>query len=328
MINSSHLEDLPLSAQEAIGAAEDRLQRAVDAADVEGTVGASKELIESVAKAVIDLIGGSYGSDVSVLRLANQTLEALKLHPAALQGRASLQRLGQSLISTVQAIAELRNTDGTGHGRSARSNLDMTHALLCRDVAVTWSRWTIASARRADRAPLDEIVGGISGPLSLSRGKLPALLKDIGLEELGDDDQRKVGLAVARRWSVNGTFLPLVDVIQPIARGDVEYPPAFCEGILEGLLLDHNGYLIGQLSDNINLAIDVGRRLPGNRRETAFKSLADRIEDASLSYKVDDEGLDQAAQLWRNLAVQQENATIGESLDRIASRIEGLRGAG
>jgi hypothetical protein len=204
----------------------------------------------------------------------------------------------------------------------------MTHALLCRDVAVTWSRWTIASARRADRAPLDEIVGGISGPLSLSRGKLPALLKDIGLEELGDDDQRKVGLAVARRWSVNGTFLPLVDVIQPIARGDVEYPPAFCEGILEGLLLDHNGYLIGQLSDNINLAIDVGRRLPGNRRETAFKSLADRIEDASLSYKVDDEGLDQAAQLWRNLAVQQENATIGESLDRIASRIEGLRGAG
>ncbi len=163
-------------------------------------------------------------------------------------------------------------------------------------------------------------------PLILSSGKLPAILAELGLVELGDDDQRKVGLALARRWSVNGTFMPVIDVIEPLAKGQVEYPPAFCEGVLEGLLLDHNGYLLLR-PDDIHRAVNIGQRLPGHRREAAFKSLADRIEDARTSYKFDGEAQDQAAGLWRSLAGQQENVTIRESFDRIASRIEALRRA-
>lgn len=69
------------------------------------------------------------------------------------------------MTSVVQTIAELRNRDGTGHGRSARSNLDQTHALLIRDVAEAWCRWVLATARRAQRAPPDEFISNISGPL-------------------------------------------------------------------------------------------------------------------------------------------------------------------
>jgi len=285
LIESSYLQDLPASARAAIEAAQDRVQRAVDADDVEGIVGASKEMMETVAKVVIDGLGGSYGSEVDLPRLAAQTLDALKLHPAALQGRGPLRQLSQSLISAVQAVAELRNTDGTGHGRSARTNLDKTHALLVRNVADVWCGWVLATSRRAGRAPLDDFISDIGGGLALSRGRLPRLLAEIGLTELGDNDQRRVGLAVARRWSVNETFLPLTDVIEPIARGEVEYPPAFSEGALEGLLLDHNGRIGIRRSPDIRLAVEVGQRLPGHRRKDAFRGLADRIEVARPSYK-------------------------------------------
>ena len=66
--------------------------------------------------------------------------------------------------------------------------------------------------------------------------------------------------AVARRWSVNETFLPLTDVIEPLANGKVEYPPAFCEGALEGLLLDHDGRIRIRRSADIQLAVEVGQR--------------------------------------------------------------------
>ncbi len=326
MIESSYLEDFPPSARAAIEAAQDRVQRAVDADDVEGIVGASKELIETVAKAVIDGLGGSYGSEVDLPKLAWQTLDALKLHPATLQGRAPLRQLSQSLISVAQAVAELRNMDGTGHGRSARTNLDQTHALLIRDVANVWCGWVLATSRRAGRAPLNDFISDIGGALTLSRGKLPRLLAEIGLRELGDDDQRRVGLAVARRWSVNETFLPLTDVIEPIASGQAEYPPAFCEGALEGLLLDHDGHIRIRRSEDIRLAVEVGQRLPGHRREEVFRGLADRIGDARPSYKFGGKTQDEAAEVWRGLAAQQENPAIREALHRIALRFEELRG--
>ena len=326
MIEISHLEDLPPSARAAIEAAQDRVQRAVRADDVEGIIGASKELIETVAKAVIDVLGGSYGSEVDLPKLAGQTLEALKVHPTTLQGRGPLRQLSQSLISVAQAVAELRNMDGTGHGRSARTNLDKTHALLIRDVASVWCGWVLATSRRAGRAPLDDFVSDIGGVLTLSRGKLPRLLAEIGLTELGDNDQRRVGLAVARRWSVNETFLPLTDVIKPLANGEVEYPPAFCEGAVEGLLLDHNGRIQVRRLDDIRLAVEVGQRLPGHRREVVFKGMAERIEDALPSYKFGGKVQDEAAEVWRDLAAKEENPAIKEALHRIAARFEKLRG--
>jgi hypothetical protein len=326
VVEEDILSGLPRSARNAIKAAEKRLDRAYAANDVEATVGSAKELIETVAKAVMDVAGLAYGSNPSVDSLASQTLHALELHPAALQGRKSLRQLSSSMIGAAQAIAELRNTDGTGHGRATPSNLDWSHALFIRDAGVAWCNWVLATARRtlAGRAGLDEAVADIGGARVFSRGALAAYLDELKLPELEEADQRKLGLSVARRWTVNETFMPLMDIVEPIADGDADYPPAFCEGIVEGLVLDHNGY-IRTTAEDIQRAIRVGWRLTAKRRQKLFEDLADRIGEARPSSAFDTEAQDAAIGALRASSGERQNAAIRPALLRIAGQLEAIR---
>lgn len=312
-------------AQEAIRVAESRIDRSVTGTDVEAIIGSSKEFIETVAKVVLDALGHPYGSNAPLTTLASQTLDALAIHPSALQGRQSLQRLSSSAITAAQAIAELRNNDGTGHGRATRSNLDRAHAFFIRNLALAWSEWVLATANRAltERAGLETALVEIGSARVFHRGEFPAYLTEIGLFDFGEDDQRRVGLAVARRWSVNHTFMALEDVIDPIAEGTGEYPAAFCEGVLEGLVLDHNGYL--QLTaDDIRRAISIGARLPGDRVARVFRGLADRIDDAQPAQSFDADTRSQAVTVIRTSSGVSDQPAIQEALDRIATRLENL----
>lgn len=305
---------------------QERVSRALAGNDLEGIIGASKDLIETVAKAVIDSLGGSYGSDVSLPTLALQALDACGQHPAALKGNASLQRLSSSVISAAHAIAELRNTDGTGHGWARRSDLPVAHALFINELAQAWCRWILSGASRVleTRADLDDALTAISGARVFSRGDLPAFLQELKLPELGEDDQRKLGLAVARRWSVNRTFMPQVDVIQPLANGEHEYPSAFCEGIVEGLFLDHNGNL-RITPDDAELALTIGLRFSGKRPERVFQRLADRVADALPSAMFSQQLQRGVVDLSRDLAVAQKNPSLQRSLNRIADRVDGFQ---
>lgn len=326
MVEDRVLDGLPLQARDAIKAAENRLERAYLASDVEGTIGGAKELIETVAKAVMDVAGAAYGSNPSVEGLAAQTLQALELHPAALQGRKSLRQLSSSVIGAAHAIAELRNTDGTGHGRATRSNVDWSHALFVRDAGVAWCNWVLATASRtlAGRAGLDEALADIGGARAFSKGKLAAFLEELRLPELQEADQRRLGLSVARRWTVNETFMPLMDIVDPIADGDADYPPAFCEGIVEGLLLDHNGY-IRTTDKDIQRAIRVGWRLPVKRRKKLFEELVDRIGEARPSSVFDADAQSASIDALLESSGERQNAAIRDALVRIARQLEASR---
>lgn len=326
MFDQTDLAELPPSARTAIQNAVERVERAAGANDVEQLVGTSKELVETVAKAAINALGGTYGSNAEMPTLVHETLTALNLHPAGLSDRPSLRKLATALASTVNALAELRNTDGTGHGRAIPSNLDPSHATLAREAAVSSCRWILAATHRAlrDRVPIAQVVNDIAGPLTLSRGKLPTLLQELRIDERGEDDQFKLGLAVARRWSVNDTFLPREDVIEPLASGKAEYPPAFGAGVLEGLLLDHDGYLRMKPED-LPLVVAIGERLPGDRKVRLFEELADRARDALLSYAFKEQAQLEVVQELRRLASEREDSALGEALTAIALRIEELR---
>ena len=193
---------------------------------------------------------------------------------------------------------------------------------------MSWSRWVLSATHRAlrDRVPIAEVVNDISGPLTLSRGKLPALLQELRIDERSEDDQSKLGLAVARRWSVNDTFLPREDVIEPLATGKAEYPPAFAAGVLEGLLLDHDGFLRMKPID-LPLAAAIAERLPGDRKERVFKELVDRAQDALLSYAFKEEAQIEAVQELDRLAGERAGSALGEALTTVARRIEELREA-
>jgi len=322
--DKTDVAELPKSARTAIEQALGRLDRAATFNDVEGVVGASKELVETVAKAVVDALGGSYGSDIDMPKLAKQALEVLGLHPAGLQDRHSLRRLSSAQVSMVTALAELRNTDGTGHGRAAPSNLDAAHATLARETAISWCQWTLAAARRVlrGRVALDEVLSDIAGARVFHRGEIPTFLEEHRLPELGEENQRKLGLAAGRRWSSGGTFLMLEDLIEPLAAGKAEYPAAFAEGVLEGLVLDHNGY-VRTTRRNVFLAVQIGMRLPADRGGRVFDELADRVDDALLSQAFDEEPQAEALDELRGLAPDlEDHPAIQAALIRIAQRIE------
>lgn len=329
MFAPSDLTELPSSARTAIENATQRVERASQADDVEQIIGTSKELIETVAKVAISALGGTYGSSARMSNLAHDTLAALDMDPAKLGDRPALRELASALFSAAMAVAELRNTDGTGHGTAVPSNLDASHARFACEAAIAWCRWVLAATHRAlrDRVPIAEVVNDISERLTFSQGKLPALLQDIRVHDRSEDDQFKLGLVVARRWTVNETFMPREDVIRPLAAGDADYPPAFAEGVLEGLLLDYNGFLRINSMD-VPLVVGIADRLPGDRRKRVYDDVVAKIGDALLSYAFKEEEQVEVIQELRTAGAERAGSPLDHLLETIASRIESLRRSG
>jgi len=311
-------------AKEAIRAADERLERAFGARDLEATIGAAKDLVETVAKVVLDTAGAVYGSNASVEGLASEALAALGLS-AAIQGHPSLRGLSSSLVRVVQSVAELRNSDGTGHGRATRSSLDWSHAELSRNAAISWCQWILATADRvlADRAGLDVALADIGGARAFGRGKLASYLAKLGIPSLNEADQRRLGLAVARRWTMNDTFMPLIDVVAPISDVEADYPDGFYEGLIEGLLLDRDGFILTTGADT-ERALEISWRLPEARRKTLFAGLANRIDEARASHALDGTSLAEATTQLASAIVDRRNAAIRAELKQIATRLTAI----
>jgi len=87
-------------------------------------IGTAKEFLETICTTILDARGATYGKDADVPRLVKLTLKELRLTPedaAATDGALSntIRRLAGGLSGAAQGIAELRNLQGTGHGKSA-----------------------------------------------------------------------------------------------------------------------------------------------------------------------------------------------------------------
>jgi len=83
-------------------------------------VGTSKDLMEAVAAHVIQELWGSYPSTANFPSLLGQAFVALEMatpEQAPVQGEHQRCRLERSLYETACSINNLRNKQGTGHGR-------------------------------------------------------------------------------------------------------------------------------------------------------------------------------------------------------------------
>tara|TARA_R110001583_G_scaffold103710_1_gene251006 strand:- start:98 stop:928 length:831 start_codon:yes stop_codon:yes gene_type:complete len=83
-------------------------------------VGTSKDLMEAVAAHVIQELWGSYPSTANFPSLLGQAFVALEMatpEKAPAQGEHQRCRLERSLYETACSINNLRNKQGTGHGR-------------------------------------------------------------------------------------------------------------------------------------------------------------------------------------------------------------------
>jgi abortive infection Abi-like protein len=118
-----------------------RMEASVDA-DPALAVGTAKELLETTCKTILIERGVSLNSKWEVMDLVTEARKALDLVPTSVSDSAraadTLRRMIGCLVTVAEAIRDLRNLHGTGHGPEARSKtLDARHARFAVGAAAT-----------------------------------------------------------------------------------------------------------------------------------------------------------------------------------------------
>ena len=116
-------------------------------------IGSAKELLETVLKAVLSIEGERPGDDIqALLRRAQQELD---LDPRAVgddvPGRDTIRRTLSNLGQIVVGVAEVRNLYGTGHGRHRSRELEVAHARLVVNAAITLATFLVEVAGERGR---------------------------------------------------------------------------------------------------------------------------------------------------------------------------------
>jgi hypothetical protein len=127
--------------------------------DPDLAIGTAKELVETVAKTILDDLGIAYERHDDLPALVKAARKALKLVPEdvpkSAEANNTIRRLVSNLGSVTDGLAALRNSHGTGHGRTAQSGgLQPRHARLAVGSAATLATFlfeTHADRSRPDR---------------------------------------------------------------------------------------------------------------------------------------------------------------------------------
>lgn len=128
-----------------------RMEAAVQS-DPSLAIGTAKELIETCCRTILSERGVSIPANPKILELVSLTSRELDLAPANIpngaNAAATLKRLLGNLATITQAVAELRNEFGTGHGKEASAaTLAPRHAKLAVGAASTLAVFLVETHR-------------------------------------------------------------------------------------------------------------------------------------------------------------------------------------
>jgi hypothetical protein len=131
----NRLPDLPALREHV-----DRIHRALRDGDDAQLLGSTKELLETTAKVVLERTGQPIPSKFPGLLTA--AFEALHLHPKATPSSGTpleepVRKIVGGALQIALGVDELRNTSGTGHGRTTPTVLGARQARLAAGAGVT-----------------------------------------------------------------------------------------------------------------------------------------------------------------------------------------------
>jgi hypothetical protein len=230
----------------AIAEAETRLYNAQNTTppDVRLVVGTAKELCETVAKIVIAERGNIYGGNDDVPALITQAHKVLASQPGeGLASDPATQKIAQGLKSIVLGLTDLRNSVGTGHGRSTVPDVVDEHGSMAVDACRLWCAWALRRLGPYIAGSVTGIVRALDAD-TFHEGELANRLGLARMAELPADEQRRLGIAVARR-ALQNTFVVRIVGIYAIDSSDAKmWPAAYVEGVILGLFIDVDGGLV------------------------------------------------------------------------------------
>jgi hypothetical protein len=109
--------------------------------DPAGVVGAVKELIEATAKTVLNEMAQSIPPNADLPALVGAAQKALGLTPSgtgSVDSSEPVKKVLGGLKGIAIGLGELRNAEGSGHGRAKASGLEARHARLALNAGRTW----------------------------------------------------------------------------------------------------------------------------------------------------------------------------------------------
>jgi hypothetical protein len=150
-LNPAGAIDLATGGREALDEQVDRLRRAAD--DPGQLLGSAKDLLEAVAKFVLEEFGVTVAKNDSFDHAWHLARDRLNLLPAqvnpALPGANNIKAILQSSWSIAEQVNKLRNLQGTGHGRTLPTGVSADMALLVVREACSVAEFVLATLDRA-----------------------------------------------------------------------------------------------------------------------------------------------------------------------------------
>lgn len=115
--------------------------------DPAAAIDTSKNLVESLCKIVLDDRGAAYTDRDELPALFKKVLDELGINaesvPGSRRGSEAMRKMLRTLSTTVQAIAETRNSIGDGHGSATPSPAEPRHARLAFNSTVAVAEFVV-----------------------------------------------------------------------------------------------------------------------------------------------------------------------------------------
>ena len=141
------------------------------------------------------------------------------------------------------ALNSLRNEVGTGHGRPLAPLVSRETAAIAEHSARLWSAWALGRLDEVLRGEVPRLIHELDAGGGWRRGLLAQRFAEVRLQSLHGEDQRRIGVAVARRSSGGGTSSYQRRASGPYAGTLKRGQPPTADGVAAGLLLDGSGRL-------------------------------------------------------------------------------------
>ena len=226
----------------AIELARDRLRRSWESNDFPEALGKAKELVETVAKVVVESAEGTVADEADYTPTVKSAHKALRRQPGVdLSQHQEVRAIAQAAQTMATSLGPLRNAFGTGHGRARVPNVSMEMATLGVESALIWCRWAL---RRLEHLLADypnDLVDAVN--TGTTRAKLREKFDAAALAQQPPEIQHRIGVAFGQQSA--GGFGNATEVgVEPAIEGGFEdYPIAYRRGLLEGMLLNSAGQI-------------------------------------------------------------------------------------
>lgn len=317
-----HIDD---SQWDCISIELDRLDRALDSGDDGQTLGTLKCLVEAIARIILDLAGEPATANGNFPQMVHHAHDLVcKQAGETLAYDTIFSRIAMNANKIAQAIGDIRNDLGSGHGHSRTPHIRDEMVDLSLDGCLMWSRWAIRRiAPFSEGRPNILIRDLIETSEIFHSGDLRRRLESANLQSMTPENQRVLAIAVGQRAS-RGTFVVHRDGVEPCLKSDdlSTWPADYRIGLLKGLWFSPNGVPTlteDSIKDGI-LALD-----PIPDCSDILSEEADRIRNSNMKNSRTFNGTDvEVTAQWLIDRIGERPDQEREPLTALANAIRGL----